>query len=153
MSKELYKQLLKAPNLPISMETLFGRTAKERYLSFYNDYVFYKSTWSFFRCFNLEASVEEKSIEVPAEFSIKNFISKYLSSIDPQAEDSVSFGVPVFCMDSAVTLPTSIGENFVSQSQSSFASLESQGVSEITDIPEDDEEDVNELQEQTRADW
>lgn len=136
MSKELYQHLLKAPTLPVSMETVFGSTYKERHLSFYNDYVFYRSTWSFFRCTDLTKGIEEVSLEVPAEFSLRSFVSRYLSSIDPQAEDSMSFGVPIFCSESAVTLPASVGQRFEPQEQI----LESAS-SRSHAVPEDNEED------------
>lgn len=123
--------------MPVSMETVFGRTAKERHLSFYNDYVFYRSTWSFFRCFDLEGSINQKNLEVPSQFSVKNFVTKYLSFIDPQTEESVSFGVPVFCAESAVTLPTSVGERFVSVSRNSASITD-----EDLDLdPDEDEND------------
>ena len=144
MSKELYQNLLKAPTLPVSMETVFGRTSKERHLSLYNDYVFFRSTWSFFRCTDVNKGIDEKSLEVPAEFSLKNFVSRYLSFIDPQSEDSLSFGVPIFCSESAVTLPTSVGQRFEPQQQI----LES-AMSRIHAAPEDeddeDEEDEDEV--------
>jgi len=139
MSKELYQHLLKAPTLPVSMESVFGSTSKERHLSLYNDYVFYRSTWSFFRCTDLTKGIEEKSLEVPAEFSLKSFVSRYLSFIDPQAEDSMSFGVPIFCSESAVTLPASVGQRFEPQEQI----LESAS-SRSHAVPEDDEDDNEE---------
>ena len=139
MSKELYQHLLKAPTLPVSMESVFGSTSKERHLSLYNDYVFYRSTWSFFRCTDLTKGIEEKSLEVPAEFSLRSFVSRYLSFIDPQAEDSMSFGVPIFCSESAVTLPASVGQRFEPQEQI----LESAS-SRSHAVPEDDEDDNEE---------
>ena len=140
MSKELYQHLLKAPTLPVSMESVFGSTSKERHLSLYNDYVFYRSTWSFFRCTDLTKGIEEKSLEVPAEFSLRSFVSRYLSSIDPQAEDSMSFGVPIFCSESAVTLPASVGQRFEPQEQI----LESAMSRIHAPIEDDDEEDEDE---------
>ena len=140
MSKELYQHLLKAPTLPVSMETVFGSTSKERNLSLYNDYVFYRSTWSFFQCTDLTKGIEEVSLEVPAEFSLRSFVSRYLSSIDPQAEDSMSFGVPIFCSESAVTLPASVGQRFEPQEQI----LESAMSRIHAPIEDDDEEDEDE---------
>jgi hypothetical protein len=147
MSKELYQHLLKAPTLPVSMETVFGSTYKERHLSLYNDYVFYRSTWSFFRCTDLTKGIEEKSLEVPAEFSLRSFVSRYLSFIDPQAEDSMSFGVPIFCSESAVTLPASVGQRFEPQEQI----LESAS-SRSHAVPEDDEDD-NEEDDDEENNW
>ena len=143
MSKELYQHLLKAPTLPVSMESVFGSTSKERHLSLYNDYVFYRSTWSFFRCTDLTKGIEEKSLEVPAEFSLRSFVSRYLSSIDPQAEDSMSFGVPIFCSESAVTLPASVGQRFEPQEQI-LESAMSRIHAPIEDDEGDDEEDEDE---------
>jgi hypothetical protein len=154
MSKELYQHLLKAPTLPVSMETVFGSTYKERHLSLYNDYVFYRSTWSFFRCTDLNKGIEERSLEVPAEFSLRSFVSRYLSSIDPQSEDSLSFGVPVFCSDSAVTLPASVGQRFEPQEQV-LESASSQIHAPIEDDEEDDddEEDEDEDEDDPENNW
>jgi hypothetical protein len=113
----------------------------------YNDYVFYRSTWSFFRCTDLTKGIEERSLEVPAEFSLRSFVSRYLSSIDPQSEDSLSFGVPVFCSDSAVTLPASVGQRFEPQERLS----ESVSSSTYTD-PEDEEEDEEEDEDEDNDD-
>lgn len=143
MSKELYQNLLKAPTLPVSMETVFGSTSKERHLSLYNDYVFFRSTWSFFRCTDVTKGIDEKSLEVPAEFSLRSFVSRYLSFIDPQSEDSLSFGVPTFCSESAVTLPTSVGQRFATQEP-----LLESADSRIHDLPEDDDEAEDEEDEE-----
>jgi hypothetical protein len=147
MSKELYKQLLKAPHLPVSMETVFGSTKKERHLSLYNDYVFYRSTWSFFRCFDIGSTLPAP--EVPVEFSIKNFTTKYLSAIDPQVDDSVSFGVPVFCATSAVTLPISVGSEFALED----AVIAVRNAQREADIAMDRDEDTEDVNEPDQATW
>lgn len=159
MSKELYQHLLRAPTIPVSMETVFGSTSKERHLSLYNDYVFFRSTWSFFRCTDTTKSIDEKSLEIPAEFSLRSFVSRYLSFIDPQSEDSLSFGVPAFCSESAVTLPTSVGQRFTNQEQLSESAdsrrydLPDNQEEAPIDETEDDEDEDQEEDEPQAATW
>jgi hypothetical protein len=114
MSYNLHDKLLAANFFPVSMETVFGRTPKERALSLYNDYAFYVSTWSFFKTTSSAVMSNSKELEAPKEFCIKNFVSRYLSSINSHDEDSDSVDIPVLCSQSSVTLPEQIGDSFIS---------------------------------------
>lgn len=112
MSHNLYDKLLEAKFFPVSMDTVFGNTSKERVLSLYNDYAFYVSTWSFFKTTSAEVSGNSKDLEAPKEFCVKNFVSRHLSSINSYEEDSNSFDIPVLCNQSVVSLPEQIGNSF-----------------------------------------
>lgn len=113
MSYNLYDKLLEANFFPVSMETVFGSTPKERALSLYNDYAFYVSTWSFFKTTSAVVMSNSKELEAPKEFCIKNFVSRHLSSVNSYDEDSDSVDIPVLCSQSSVTLPEQIGESFI----------------------------------------
>lgn len=112
MSHNLYDKLLEAKFFPVSMDTVFGNTSKERVLSLYNDYAFYVSTWSFFKTTSDQVAGNAKELEAPKEFCIKNFVSRHLSSINSYEEDSNSFDIPVLCNQSVVSLPEQIGDSF-----------------------------------------
>lgn len=143
--KDLYKQLMNAPFMPVSMETVFGASTKERSLSLYNDYVFYRTTWNQFRSTDPNLQNAD-SLKIPEVFSIKSFCSRYLSSIDSLSHDSPSVDVPVFCQESMTTLPSSVGAPFSSApifdvTQVTNEDLEEDDDEADEDYEEDEEED------------
>ncbi len=120
MSYNLYDKLLEANFFPVSMETVFGSTPKERALSLYNDYAFYVSTWSFFKTTSAVVMSNSKELEAPKEFCIKNFVSRHLSSVNSHDEDSDSVDIPVLCSQSSVTLPEQVGDSFIAEAPFRF---------------------------------